>query len=783
MKLLLIKLFRNFTRHMVTNLVNLLGLSISLAMVIYLSAYCYSELTTDHFHKNGENVYLYLPSDDRIYTPGVLKTNIDQKIPGVTSTVRITGTWEAPVFQSETSEPLTSDLLFADEGFFDLFTYEVIAGDPASVLREPMTVVITETLAKKLFGPVDAIGKNIKLNNSEDFTVGAVIKEPAANSCFSFSAVSSMSTQKLIQGEEGEYTEWGWCDFQTFLLLEKGTDPSVTEKRILSLFPEEFMQDYVGAKLVPLKNVYFSKFFLYGNDYLLSGDKRKVLILVLVASLVLIIALVNFVNISTAERLERIKQTGVLKILGAVRSNLLFEVFFESFAFFLLAFLISIDIVSLTAPLISKFTGIKFNPDLVFSVGFLSTSIAVVLALSAAFSIIPGLKISSSKAIEYLKSGALHNKSGFSHRNILVTGQFAIAIVLLAFTFLVQKQIRFGSNNPGFKQENIIGIKLTPQLAEKKEVLKKLLLDKPLVNKVSFTQYYPGRDISGWGVEMDLDGEKKKIDFDTFSADAGFFEITGLQLEAGRFYTDDLITDKGKVLVNDSFCRKYSLENPVGAGFKMGNRNFEITGVLKDFHYQSVRQQISPLVIRNEAFASYCLAGIQTTDFKLLKKVINELKETGSQLSPSFPVEISFFDQAIGHIYDSEVLFQRSFSLLSICAIVICCFGILAMSLFSCQQRTKEIGIRKISGARSSEVITLLNQELIKLVLTAFIIATPVSWFIMNKWLEGFAYKTAISWWIFILAGLTALAIALMTSSWQTWKAATRNPVDSLRYE
>ena len=783
MKNLFKTIIRNFTRKPVTNLINLLGLTISLVLVIFLSAYCYSELTTDNFHKNGNNVYLYMPSDDRIYTPGVLKENIDMKAPGVESSVRISGTWEAPVFQAENREPVISDLLFADEDFFKLFTFNVVEGDPVAALKEPMTVVITETLAKKLFGQDNAMGKTVKLNNTKDLTVRAIIKEPVANSCLSINAVASMLTQKIVQGQDGEFTEWGWCDFQTFVLLNKESNPIETEKTILSIFPADFQKDYKSAKLVPLNKVYFSKFMLYGNDYLVSGDKRKVILLVMVAILVLTIALVNFLNISSSQWLEKIKSTGVLKILGARRSTILINVLSESFIFFLIALMIAVDIVGAVKPIISGYTGINYNPKITYSPYFILLSLAGILVLSLIFSIFQALNISSSKAIDNLKNTVKSDKSNFSYRGVLVTIQFAIAIVLISFTILVQKQIKFGSTNLGLNQENIIGIKLTPPLAEKKEVLKKLLEDNPAVNELSFTQYYPGKDISQWGVQMDLNGEIKQLNFDTFSADAAFFDIMGLQLVSGRFYTNDLSSDKEKVLVNETFVREHNFTNPLGSRFIMGKRSYEIIGVVKDFHFQSVSQPIVPLVIRNESYASYCLVNIRTVNFKSLNKVIQDLKDEVSQLSLSFPVEVSFFDRAIENMYQSELRFQRTFSLFAGCAIVICCLGILAMSLFSCQRRTKEIGIRKINGAKSSEVMILLNKDLLKLVGFAFIIAIPVAWFAMHKWLQDFAYRTELSWWIFAIAGLLAFGIALLTISWVSWRAASKNPVEALRYE
>ena len=739
-------IIRNFTRRPLSNLINLLGLTISLTLVIILSAYCYSELTTDNYHKNGDRVYLYLPSEERIYTPGILKYNIDLKVPGVESTIRIAGTWEAPVFQAENREAVTSDMLFADEDFFKFFTFNVVEGDLESALKEPLSIVITKTLSDKLFGKDHALGKTIKLNNSNDLMVRAVIEEPKANSCLSFNAVTSISTQKIIQGEEGEYTEWGWFDFQTFLLLNKGINPLETEKTVLKIIPEEFREEYKSANLVPLRKIYFSKFSLFGNNYIISGDKMKVMLLVMVAVLVLVIALVNFINISTSQWLQRIKQTGVLKIIGAKQSTIFLYVLSEAFIFFLAAFLIAIDLASVVHSFILKYTGIHFDQEITYSYGFVLISLAVILIVSTVFSIIPALRISSSKAIDNIKNSVTQGKINFSFSGVLVTMQFTIAIVLIAFTTLIQKQVRFGTTNLGFNQKNIVGIKLTPQIDPKKEVLRKLLLEKPAISEVTFTQFYPGKDISKWGVQMDLNGETKLLGFDTFSANAGFFEIMGLQLVNGRFYTDDLSTDYGKVVVNETFLHEYNIINPLGSKFNRGDHVFEIIGVVKDFHFKPVNQPIVSLAIRNESFASYCLVNLKTTNFKSMHKLILDIKAVTSELSPSFPVEINFFDQAIENMYQSELQFRRTFSLFAGCAIIICCLGILAMSLFASQRRVKEIGIRKVNGAKISEILAMLNKDFVKWVGIALVIACPIAWFVMHKWLGNFAYKTKLSW-------------------------------------
>jgi putative ABC transport system permease protein len=783
MKYLFKTIIRNFRRKPVTNFINLLGLAISFTLVIILSVYCYSEITTDQFHRNVDRIYLFGTQEGDIYSPGILKENIDSKIPAVESTVRIGGTWDAPVFQTLNREPITSDLIFADDNFFKLFTYKCLEGDLESALKEPLSVVISKSLSLKLFGKEEPLGKTIKLNNDKNLTVSAVIEEPKANSCLVFSAIASIATRKIVQENGGEYTDWGWSDFQTFVLLKKGVNPDATQKIILSLFPQENQDHIRDTKLIPLKKIYFSKASLLGDKYLITGDRKRVMILVLVAILVLVIALVNFLNISSSQWQEKIRQTGVLKVIGARQSAIFINILAESFIFFFASLLISIYLVSSFSQLILNYTGIHYSQKITSSAGFIAISLGAILILSVIFSIIPALRIASSPAVDNLKNRVKTGAGRLSFRGFLVMMQFIIAIALIAFTVLVQKQVRFGNTSLGFNHENILSIKLTDQLSQKKDVLKNMLAGKPGIRKFSFSQYFPGKFISEWQNELIQNGDKKVITFNTFSADASFFEMLDLQLIMGRLYTDNLSTDKKKIVVNETFLHDNNILNPLGATITTGGNNSEIIGVVKDFHFKSVDQPITPLAIRNDASASYCLATIQTGDFTSLRDLVNNIKKMASELSPSFPVEISFLDQAVQNMYQSEIRFRRAFSLLAFFAIVLCSLGILAMSLFACQKRVKEIGIRKVNGAKISEILIMLNRDFVKWVGIAFVVACPVAWYAGHAWLKGFAYKTDLSWWIFALGGLMALGIALLTVSWQSWRAATRNPVEALRYE
>ena len=778
-------IFRNFIHRPVTNLINLFGLSISLTLVIILSVYSYSELTTDNFHENVNEVFLLRKNVDGIYTPGILAETIREKIPGLISVVRMTAAWDAVVFQAGDKEPLNSDMAFADKEFFDLFSYRSSEGNLNIALNEPMTLAISESLAEKMFGTEQAIGRTVKYNNDKIFTITAVFKDQEKNTCLRFNSITSVESQKILQPDPGQFTRWGWNNFQTFLLLEKNHDMNNVIKSMLQLIPEENdeRKRYSDAGLIPLREVYFSKLWVF-RAYMVFGNIKKTFTLLMVATLVLMIALVNFINIFSSQWRERTKQFGIMKVLGSGRNLIIREVMGESLIFFLAALIIAIQLSAAFSPAIRDNTGIIFNERIISSYGFIILSVSSVLILSVIISLIPAIRISSSKAIDNLKKTILSGKTRYSSNGTLVTIQFTIAIALISFTILVQKQVSYGTSSLGINQDNILNIKLTPQLIEKKNVLKMALESNPVIDKISFSEFYPGGLISNWGVEMDLYGEKKMVFFDTFCADENFFSLMGLQLKTGRLYSDSLSTDKDKMVVNESFLKKYNITDPAGLSLAtFDGTKAEIIGVFNDFHHKPVNTEIVPLVIRNEGGSSYCAVHFISKDFKDLDKTIADIKKIVAEISPSFPVEVSFMDTAIQNMYQSELMFRRAFMLLAACALFICCLGILAMSISVCQKRVKEIGIRRVNGAKASEILIMLNRNLVKWVLVAFSISAPVSWYFMNLWLRGYAYKTPLSWWIFAIAGLAALVIALVTVSWQSWRAATRNPVEALRYE
>ncbi len=777
-------IIRSLVRKPMTTTINLLGLSVSLALVLILSAYSFSEFSTDKFHQNHENIFIIQPGKGWLYTPAILKPVIDNSLEGVEKLIRVRDKWKAPVYQFGQNNPLESDLIFADSDFFEVFDYKALEGDLKTALSEPMSLVISEKLARRLFGEKPALGKTVKLDDKHLLTVSAVFKDQALNSIFSFNSITNIETVKKVQPNPSDFTHWNYNNYQTFLQLNNHVNKTEIAKNIVKLFPESNRERLSQLKLVELSKIYFANRDQH-ISYLKFGNKQNVIYLALVAMLVLIVALVNFINITASHWHDKIKQTGVMKVIGAWRPTIIVQMLLETFLLFTFALFLGYCFVFLSSTYLARKTEIVFSPELFMSPGFLLISISLVTLLSILCGIVPALRIAySATLINLKKKVTLKTQKSFG-KGIMVSLQFVVTIVLILFTILVQKQVDYGNNNIGINQESIIGVPLTKQMVGKKDVLKESLLAKANVEEVVFTQYYPGKMNSGWSSTFQINGEEIRAVFRTFSADAGFFDIMGLELTEGRFYHDHLETDKYKVVVNHQFLKEFGITEPIGFVLPQYRRpDYEIVGVVKDFHFKSVNEPIAPLVIRNDDIqSSVALVRLKTENFKALKITYENIRGLTAELSPSFPVNVTFFDQAVEAMYQSEIKFRRAFTMFSICAIVISCMGILAMSLFATRQRIKEIGIRKVNGAKVYEILAMLNKDFIKWVVIAFVIACPIAYYAMNKWLENFAYKTTLSWWIFALAGVLALGIALLTVSFQSYKAAIRNPVEALRYE
>ncbi len=767
--------------------INFIGLVLSMTVVIVLAVYYLGETNANRFNANIDKTYIICPTgfqnELQTYAPAILKEYIEDKIPEVEKVVRMRSPFGETTFQVGENLPITSKLIFADSTFADVFSYQCIAGDFEEALKTPMSIILTNNEALKLFGQLSPIGEIVKVDNTHLLTVRAVINEPKAKLSLSFNAIAPMISISQINPNGDELTNWGMSNFTIFVMLKNIANPYEVSEKIAQLYPESnykpkiFLQAY--------NSFYFSDVDISRINYLKTGNKTTTTILGFVALIILLMGIINYLNLSSSLIIEKLKNTGIMKVVGARKAHIVWNVIRESALFFFASIVVSYFIASAAIPLLANKIGTEIHRGVIFNPTFFIISISLTLIIATFAVSVPAIRLSSINPVDSLKKNLTGTGKKSYTKTALVIAQFTVAITLIAFTWMVQKQVKYGFKQLGYNKENIYTIQLTSQL--KKDVLKEKLEQVAGVNEVTFTNYLPGKESieRRRGISITYKGEKKEnINVHIIRCDSNFPELLRLKLIEGRLFSADMLTDKNKIIVNKAFVDEYGLDEPLGIKIPaFRSDDMEIIGVVDNFHFQSVHKQISPVIIRFDDYSKYCYVKIVSSDFNSLHRTVKQIDDVSTKLSTGFPVNFEFLDTSVAEMYKAEVQFRKIFFFFSAIAIFICCLGILGLSILASQQKIKEIGIRKVNGAKISEILSMLNRDFIKWVIIAFVIATPTAYFAMNKWLESFAYKTSLSWWIFALSGLLALGIALLTVSWQSWRAATRNPVEALRYE
>lgn len=767
--------------------INFIGLVLSMTVVIILAVYYLSEMNANRFNKNIDNTYIIcsegFQNELNTYTPAILKEHIDNNIPEVEKVVRMRSPWGETTFQVGENPPVISKLIFADSTFADVFTYQSIAGNFERALKTPMSIVLTSKEALKLFGQLSPIGETVKIDNKHLLTVRAVINEPSAKSSLSFNAIVPMISISQVSPNGDELTNWGMSNFSFFILINRTANSAEVGKKIAQLYPENNYNPKII--LQSFNSFYFSDVNILRVNYLETGNKTTTTILGIVAIIILLMGVINYFNISSSLIIEKLKNTGVLKIVGANKGHIVWNVIRESAMFFFVSIVVAYFFAWAAMPFLANKIGVEIQRGIIFTPTFFLISISLTLIVATLAVSIPAIRLSSINPVDSLKKNLSGTGKKSYTKTALVIAQFMIAITLIAFTWMVQKQVKYGFKQLGYNKENIYTIQLTPQL--KKNVLKEKLEQIPGVKEVTYTTYLPDKEfIERWsGISITYKGEEKKnISSHIIRCDSNFPRILGLKLLKGRLFSPDMLTDKNKIIVNKAFVDNYGLDEPLGIKIPASRAgDMEIIGVVENFHFQSVHKQISPVIIRFDDYSKFCYVKIVSSDFNSLHHTVKQINDASTDLSTGFPVNFEFLDTSVAKMYKAEVQFRRIFFFFSVIAIFICCLGILGLSILASQQKVKEIGIRKVNGAKISEILAMLNKDFVKWIILAFVIATPTAYYAMNKWLENFAYKTDMSWWVFALSGGITLVIALLTVSWQSWRAANRNPVEALRYE
>ncbi len=784
---------RNLRRHKAFSFINILGLAVGMTACFLIYLYVSLETSYDNFHSKADRIYRVVTdtkTPSETIKQGITSTpiaiNLKKDFPEVEDAVRLSrdgflvrkGNVK---FQEERS-------VLADSTLFNIFDFPLIEGNKKTALKEPMSVILSQTAAKKYFENTDPLGQQLLLTGAAiNATVTGVMKTIPENSQIQADMFVSMSSFKQIYGQPTTDSEWTNHQYYTYLLLRPHTDAKALEKKFPAFMESHHgaqakelqMQDYLS--LEPLRDVYLRS----KRDGFVTGNIDNVYIFSVIAVFILLIACINFINLTTARSAERAKEVGIRKVVGAARFQLAKQFIGESVIISLIAFVLSVLLCALALPLFNQLAGKEIsdsifnNPLHILSLFLLSVGIGVIAGFY------PSLLLSSYKPVSVLKGRFATGTKGLILRKGLVVFQFTISIVLIAGTIVVYTQLNYmRSQDLGFSKDQEIII--NTNFDKNKDAFKQSLASIPGVLSTSFSSGVPGGwNTSAYSLVQNKRDEMQKTNLDLYFVDFDYIKQYDLKLVAGRTFSKDFSTDSTQAMViNESAARSLgytSVQEAVGRNFDQWGRQGKIIGVLKDFHYKSLQQTIQPLTMRFEPWALGTISiKVSATN---LPSTIKSIEKKWNQIIPNRPFEYNFLDEFFNKQYKAEDNFGNLFFNFAVLAIFISCLGLLGLSSYSTIQRTKEIGVRKVLGASVSNIVNLLSIEFIKLVLIAFVIAAPLAWYGMDKWLQDFAYRTKISWWVFALAAFASVLIAFFTISFQAIKAAIANPAKSLRTE
>ncbi|HKI89174.1 MAG TPA: FtsX-like permease family protein, partial [Draconibacterium sp.] len=637
-------------------------------------------------------------------------------------------------------------------------------------------------IATLLFGNEPAVGKMIQFNDTLSFAVGAVVNTEKLNSTIDFKILAPL---KLVESYGADLTRWGSNWPRTSLLLAKNADAESLNAKITN-FMKEKGQENTTLYLFPFQN---ERLYSY------SGKNNRIQYIYQflgIAFIIILIASINFINLSTAKAEQRRPEVGIRKVMGANKLSIMNQFLQEKGIMIFLSLLFSVLLVLLFMP---AFRSIS---DKVVSLSLLSNKLMILLLAGVVITVLvlsvvyPSLYVSSFTPAQAMKNSKVKKQGKLGMKNLLVTIQFVLSVVLISSTIIIARQLNFINNyDLGYDQANLIYIPLDGEAKNKHEALKQELSEIPGVVNVSRTSripFYGGN--SSWGFDWEGKDPDNKVLICSMNVDRNYFETMGIKIAEGsnfpENYNEVLDLEKlpsPKVILNHEAIRRMGIKNPVGKYFGRKGEDIKgvIAGVTTDFHFESLKRPVEPmLMLPLTSKPGYIIARIDPANFT---QTLSNIKSTWAKVLPQSLCEISFFDESLERMYNSEIRISGLFRYFSFIAIFISCIGLFGLSLFVIERRKKEIGVRKVNGAKIGEVMFLLNKDFIRWVLIAFVIACPVAWLVMHKWLENFAYKTSLNWWVFALAGALSVIIAILTVSYQSYKAAVRNPVEALRYE
>ncbi len=783
---------RSLWRHKGFSIINIIGLAIGLAACFLIYINVKFELSYDSFNEKADQIYRV--STDIIHPNSTIYTgnsfvqmgpSLQQDYPEVKANTRISGAHF--LVQYGESKFQEDNLIYADPSLFSVFTLPVIKGDVKNSFKAPYTVVMTQTMARKYFGNINPIGKSLLLNSKLPALVTAVIKDVPLNSHFQFDMAISFATREVLYPSIDNWADLG-CS--TYVVLSKGYNYHKLEGSLSAFANRHYTPadkkegaDYAFS-MQPLKDVYMDTVRRAPE----TGDLHNVKIFSLIAVFILLIACINFINLTTARATERAKEVGIRKVIGAARKQLTIQFLSESVIICLIAFLLSAFFSYLLLPFFNQLSG-KVITTSIFSSSYLLQLLIVSCGIGIIAGLYPSLVLSGFKPIATLKGKFSKSSSGILLRKGLVVTQFTISVVLIMGTIIIYNQLNYMRSQPlGFQKNHMLAIDFYRDTAvqSRSELIKSELKKIPNVVSATTSRGIPGFGNSNRDSQIENKaGIMQHMVINLYEVDYDFIPQFEMKLSAGRIFSKAFGTDASQaIIINETAAKILGYRNSVeaiGRNFSQDERSGKIIGVLKDFHYQSLQEAVQPLSMRiNPELTSTFTLKIKSND---IPATISAIQHKWKSLVPERSFNYAFVDDTFNKQYAAEINFGNLFMYFAVLAICIACLGLFGLASYSTLQRTQEVGIRKILGASVTGIVNMLSKDFLQLVLLSSLIAFPIAWWCMHVWLQAFAYRIGISWWVFVIAGVLALVIAFATVSFQAIKAALTNPVKSLRSE
>ncbi|MDQ3290969.1 MAG: ABC transporter permease, partial [Bacteroidota bacterium] len=771
---------RNLLRHKAFSFINIAGLALGMTCSILIMLWVQDEISFDRFHKNGPQLYRIMANlnwgetQTGDNTPQPLADALRKEIPEITHSLNMTNWDTGGLFEANGKINKETKGRCAGSEFFQMFSFPLLEGNPKTALSSPDAIVISQSLAQKYFGNQNALGQIINIKDQGDFRVTGVMQDIPKNSSLQFDFV--VPIELYVKKNEWVKT-WGNFNLTTYVQLRADADFAKVDAQIRKYMPKNHPEHNADFFLQPVAEMHLHAYKAGKPD---GGRIVYVRLFTLVAVFILLIACINFMNLATARSSKRSKEVGIRKVIGAAKSLLVGQFMGEALLTALLAVLFSLVLVTILLPAFNQLTGKVITID--YSNPLFLLSLAAITVLTGLISgSYPAFFLSSLEPVKVLKGNLKFGFKSLLFRKGLVVFQFTLSLILIVGTVVIYRQINYIQNrNLGFDRENVISIELEGDLSKNIKAFKTEVLQTPGIKWVTTTSDHPMSIYNSSGdLQWPGKSEKEASSISGTFVDYDYFETMNIRMKEGRAFSRDFATDSSAYIINEAAADMMSMKNPVGQTVSFWKGKGKIIGVTKNFHSQSLHEPIKPLILLLEPRNASVI--LVRTEPGKTKEALASLEKATRKFNPGFPFEYHFLDEIFEEQYRSEMTIGKLINCFAGLAIFISCLGLFGLALFTAEQRTKEIGVRKVLGASVANIVALLSKDFLKLVLLANVIAWPLAWWAMNRWLQNFAFRADLGWWIFALAGVATLFIALLTVSFQAVRSAVANPVNSLR--